>query len=613
MYYSKHLSKNNSSSKYHLDKTFLIEEIKNDQMNNECFDCGAPYPQYISINNGIFLCKKCIYYHYKFTDDISTLLQNNLYALRKKELKYLYYGGNRKLTEYLYFNCPKLNKYQPELLYKTEEMYYYRYKLENVVNGKISEDKLFLTQKEFYRPMSEGREKYKCKNNLKTKKYIDKNLKINTDDMSYIKNKYNYRKIPANNKKHAFDNNFNYNNNQKAYRTEANRKEYKKRYIPSYNSNSYKASSDSYKDQNSRTYRQNRFYIDTYFSNDSYLSKKKTFEQNNDIYSNKFEFDNTGSNSWLKASSNNDEKIMNSSYQGQNINYKNYINNTININSPNNNNFYYNFKTDNNIISKSPDIKNLNNNFRYFSNNKSSKYQSFYKNLSIQIPSKIILIDGQTSRSFALSSSRVYSKPKLPRCKINKGKKLKNSENVGNYYLTLQNDKNKEQIKNKILLNSLSQKKIPKLSKDIIISLKNNVRKNKPTNPKRYAEVIFNINSMNTFEKIMDNNINQNEIIKENENNELKEYVEEHPIKIVSENLIDVKIEGDSNEITYDDKNKERNNDNNKGEINKINNLKDKNQQQNNPIVVKRKDSDSNFNNNETKKELEADKKKKKR
>ena len=119
--------------------------------------------------------------------------------------------------------------------------------------------------------MSEGREKCKCKNNLKTKKYIDNYLKINTDDMPYIKNKYNYRKIPATNRKHEFDNNFNYNNNQKAYRTEANRKEYKKRYIPSYNSNIYKASSDSYKDQNSRTYRQNRLYIDTYFSNDSYL------------------------------------------------------------------------------------------------------------------------------------------------------------------------------------------------------------------------------------------------------------------------------------------------------------------------------------------------------
>ena len=101
---------------------------------------------------------------------------------------------------------------------------------------------------------------------------------------------------------------------------------------------------------------------------------------------------------------------------------------------------------------------------------------------------------------------------------------------------------------------------MPNLSKDIIISLKNNDKKNKPTIHTRYHEDIFNINSMNTFENIIDNNINENEIIKENENNEVKEYVEENPIKIVSENLIDVKIEGDSNEITYDDKNKERNN-----------------------------------------------------
>ena len=299
---------------------------------------------------------------------------------------------------------------------------------------------------------------------------------------------------------------------------------------------------------------------------------------------------------------------MNSSYQGQNINYKNSINNTININSPNNNNLYYNFKADKNIISKSPDIKNLNNHFRYFSNNKSSKYQSFYKNLSIQIPSKIILISSNTSRNFPLSSSKVYSKPKLPRCRINKGKNMENSEKIGHYYLTIQNDGNNEKIKNKILLNNSSQKKIPKVSKDIIISLKNKGKKNKPTIHTSYAEDIFNINSINTFKKIIDNNINENEIIKENENNKVKEYLEEHPIKIFSGNLIDVKIEGNNNEITYDDKNTKRNNENNKGEIDKINNLKNKNQKQNNnPIIIKRKDCDSKLINNEAKKELEAD------
>ena len=604
MYYSKNLSKNNSSSRYHLNNIFLIEEIKNDEMNNECFDCGASYPQYISINNGIFLCKKCIYYHYKFPDDISTLIQNNLYALGKRELKFLYYGGNRKLTEYLYLNCPKLNKYQPELLYKTEEMYFYRYKLEKVVNEKESkEDKLFLTQKEFYHPMTEKRENYKYNNNnLKTKKYTNRDLKINTDNMSYIKNKYNYRKIPTN-KNHEFYNNYNYNNNnQKTYRSEASRKEYKKRLIPSYTSNTYKVSSDSYKDLNSKTYRQNRFFINTnYFSNDSYLSRKKTFEQNNDIYNNKYEFDNNGSNSWFNTSSNIEEKKMNSSYQGQNINYKNYINNTININSPKNNNFYYDFNPNNNMISKSPDVNNMNTNFKYFSNNKPTKCQSFYKNLSIQIPNKINLPNSQSSRSFISSSSRVYSKPKLPKCKINKRKNIEKQENLGNYNLVLKNDKNNEKIKNKSFRGN-SSPRIPKINNDFILDLNNNNEKNKSVNHESCPEDNHIINK-NNDEKIISNNINANQ-----NNNEKKENSEEGKIKIISENLIDVKIEGESNEITNDKKNREINNENIKEETDKNNNIKDTIQPQiNKPIIVKRKDIDLNVNNNNIKKEIEDD------
>ena len=161
MHYSKNKNKNKSETRYDLDKNFLIDEIKKDEMNNECFDCGVPYPEYISINNGIFLCKKCIYYHYKFPDDISTLIKNNLYTLRKRDLKFLYYGGNRKLTEFLYLNCPKLNKYQPELLYKTDEMYYYRYKLENTVKEKeLEEDKQYLTKEDYFYPMTDKRTKY---------------------------------------------------------------------------------------------------------------------------------------------------------------------------------------------------------------------------------------------------------------------------------------------------------------------------------------------------------------------------------------------------------------------------------------------------------------------
>ena len=38
-----------------LEKRQKINEIKNNELNKECFDCGACYPEYISINNGVFI------------------------------------------------------------------------------------------------------------------------------------------------------------------------------------------------------------------------------------------------------------------------------------------------------------------------------------------------------------------------------------------------------------------------------------------------------------------------------------------------------------------------------------------------------------------------------
>ena len=140
---------------------------------------------------------------------------------------------------------------------------------------------------------------------------------------------------------------------------------------------------------------------------------------------------------------------MNNSYLGQNINYKNIINNTININSPNSSNFYYNFKTEN--ISKSPEV-----NYRNFeNNNKLTNYQSIYNNLNFEIPNKLIIPN--TNRSFILSSKRVYSKPKVPKYKMNKSKMntLDNYDSLNdndNYY-TLQNINNNK-IRNDFYLNN---------------------------------------------------------------------------------------------------------------------------------------------------------------
>lgn len=50
---------NNRNSPEHsqASKNRKIQEIYKDELNNECFDCGNENPDFISANNGIFICK----------------------------------------------------------------------------------------------------------------------------------------------------------------------------------------------------------------------------------------------------------------------------------------------------------------------------------------------------------------------------------------------------------------------------------------------------------------------------------------------------------------------------------------------------------------------------
>ena len=134
-----HISKKKNN--FSLKKLPIIKSILNDEMNHECFDCGSINPEFISINNAIFLCENCSYIHGIFPMEISKIIPNNLYNLNEKELYYLYFGGNRRLSEFIYLN-PELGKYRSDTLYKLNEMRYYRYNLSSIVNEKLRINKI---------------------------------------------------------------------------------------------------------------------------------------------------------------------------------------------------------------------------------------------------------------------------------------------------------------------------------------------------------------------------------------------------------------------------------------------------------------------------------------
>ena len=113
----------------------MIEQIKSDQINNVCFECGANNPEYISINNGVFICQECIQGHFQFPQEISQIKINDLYSLNNNEVQKIYLGGNKKLIEFINFDFPRLKQFPPNVLYKTRAIDYYRKKLEFLVKS----------------------------------------------------------------------------------------------------------------------------------------------------------------------------------------------------------------------------------------------------------------------------------------------------------------------------------------------------------------------------------------------------------------------------------------------------------------------------------------------
>lgn len=108
----------------------LIQKISSKRENLFCFDCESVKSiDYISINNGIFLCKNCANVHKKFQSKISRLVKNNLYSLSFRELELLSKGGNKSLRDFITNEFPKLAYLTPEIMYKTNAMEYYRQKV----------------------------------------------------------------------------------------------------------------------------------------------------------------------------------------------------------------------------------------------------------------------------------------------------------------------------------------------------------------------------------------------------------------------------------------------------------------------------------------------------
>ena len=225
------LRKNNTM--FH-EKERKIKAILRDEANNKCVDCNIDKPEYISLNNACFICKNCFKRHQKFPMSVSKTIKNNLRSLTLKELQYLYFGGNKKLLEFMKYEYPKLIKLSPSFAYKTIAMDYYRNWLKYLIEGgnkpqkpdieiayKSIDDKEFINNNYFNNNENNVIEidffndcyKYNNKYNHPITNYINK--KERTTAPPIVNNKDNYNTNYLRN-----SNNSNYNKNRARYNTD---------------------------------------------------------------------------------------------------------------------------------------------------------------------------------------------------------------------------------------------------------------------------------------------------------------------------------------------------------------------------------------------------------
>ena len=171
----------------------LLKEPKN----NECFECSNFYPEYISLNNGIFICQNCAREHFKLPKSISYIIKNNLRSLNLNNIQYLCCGGNQKLSEFINSEYPNLKKFSPKHLYQTYAMDYYRKMLNYLIEGGIKPEKPELNIA--YNLIVINDEIKNNKNDIIIDIKCDKNKKRNINKIkseSYMKlNKNKYPKI----------------------------------------------------------------------------------------------------------------------------------------------------------------------------------------------------------------------------------------------------------------------------------------------------------------------------------------------------------------------------------------------------------------------------------
>ncbi len=115
-----------------------LVSLMKEEKNKRCNDCGKENPKFVSINNGVFICDRCMIKHRSYGLNISVVrsLENDTW--NNLQITYLKKGGNeffRNLINEYYFplNTPVYN------IYRSKAAEFHRKLLKDFVLGELDE------------------------------------------------------------------------------------------------------------------------------------------------------------------------------------------------------------------------------------------------------------------------------------------------------------------------------------------------------------------------------------------------------------------------------------------------------------------------------------------
>lgn len=101
--------------------------------NKSCFDCGTLFPNFVSINNAVFICQKCSNLHRGF-GEFSIVKSPSMDNWSEAEIKLLSLGGNQRLKYFLLdYSLPQNT--DPNYKYFIYALDYYRRQLQFELAG----------------------------------------------------------------------------------------------------------------------------------------------------------------------------------------------------------------------------------------------------------------------------------------------------------------------------------------------------------------------------------------------------------------------------------------------------------------------------------------------